>query len=295
MVWLAIRMSGDYSTVETIDLDYVLPIGATFAQEPPRQIEATVTARGWDLLRESFRQDNRRIVIDSVDLRQSPDGILSIRREVAEAFARERLRVDALTDTRIVVRTERLSTKRVPLILRSEIEYQAGYSGAGQARLSVDSVVITGPRSRVRSIDAWYTDTLRLTDIGDSTRASVGIQLDPEGSFQISPTTTEVLIQVQQYTEAELYVNVEIEGYRGKDSIAVFPAQVLLRCAVGLNDFAELRPEDFLVVVEIDPNQAGALRELPAVVKGQPDYVSNVAVQPRMLEVFIIKEAGRGN
>ena len=293
IVWAAIRLSGDYSAVETIDLAYELPVGATFAQEPPRQIEATVTARGWDLLRESLRPNNRQILIDSVDLRQSPDGILSIRREVAEAFARQRLQVDALSDPRIVVRTERLATKRVPLELRSEIDYMTGFSAAGRPRLGVDSVVVIGPRSLVRKVESWPTDTLRLSNVADSMRASVSVRLDPEGAIQVSPRMTDVVLRVQQYTEAELYVPVEVEGYRGDggDSVAVFPAQVLLTCAVGLSDFNTLRAEDFRVVVEVDPDEEGALRQLPAVVRRQPEFVTNVTVQPRLLEVFIVRVA----
>ena len=290
-VWAAIRLSDDYSSIETIDLEYVLPVGATFAQEPPRQIEATVTARGWDLIRESFRGDNRRILIDSVDLKRSPDGILSIRREVANAFARERIRVDALTDTRIVVRTEKLATKRVPLVLRSDIEYSSGFSSAGQPRLSVDSVVITGPRSRIAKLEIWYTDTLKLRGVSDSMRASVGIQLDDASVLQVSPTTTDVLVGVQQYTEAEFYVPVQIEGYRGPDSVAVFPAQVLLKCAVGLQEYNALSAQDFEVIIEFDNAEKSILRQLPAVVRRKPDYVSNVEVQPRLLEVFLVTKA----
>ncbi len=287
--WCSIRLSERYSTTETIELEYALPVGSTFAQEPPRSIEATVTATGWDLLRERFRRGNRQILIDSIDLRQNPDGVISLRREIAEAFLGQNLQVDAITNPRVVVRTEQLSTKRVAVELRSEITYHPGFSAAGLPILSEDSVTLTGPRSRIRSTNVWYTDTLRVQGLRDSARVEIGIQADPVGAIVVQPTSTQVLLRVQQYTERSLYVPVKVAGYTGKDSLSIFPQQVLVTCAIGLEDYERLTPEVFELVVEYDSTNEQFVRELPVIVRIVPNYVVATTVVPRVVELFVIK------
>ena len=287
--WCSIRLSERYSTTETIELDYALPVGSTFAQDPPSSIEAKVTATGWNLLREQLRRGNRRIMIDSIDLRQNPDGIISLRREIAEAFVGQNLQVDAITNPRVVVRTEQLADKYVPLELRSDLTYHPGFSAAGQATLSVDSVLLTGPRSRIREINKWFTDTLSINGLRDSARTNVAIQVDPAGAIQVEPKSTEVFLRVQQYTERSLYVPVKISGYSGTDSISVFPAQVLVTCAIGLEDYERLSPEVFELVVEFDNANTQFVRELPVIVRTVPNYVVTTTVVPRVVELFVIK------
>ena len=264
-------------------------MGSTFAQDPPTSIEATVTATGWDLLRERLLRGNRRILIDSIDLRQNPDGIISLRREIAEAFVGQNIQVDAVTNPRVVVRTEQLSNKYVPLQLRSEVTYHAGFSAAGQPVLSVDSVLLTGPRSRVREINVWFTDTLRVSGLRDSVRTNVAIRADPAGAIQVEPKSTGVLLRVQQYTERSLYVPVKVAGYDGPDSLSIFPAQVLVTCAIGLEDYERLSPEVFELVVEFDNTNTQFVRELPVIVRSVPSYVVTTTVNPRVVELFVIK------
>ncbi len=287
--WCSIRLSERYSTTETIELDYALPVGSTFAQDPPKSIEATVTATGWDLLREHFLRGNRRIMIDSIDLRQNPDGIISLRREIAEAFLGQNLQVDAITNPRVVVRTERLASKYVPLELRSVVGYHPGFSGAGQASLSVDSVLLTGPRSRINELEVWYTDTLSVEGLRDSLSTKVGIAADPIGAIQVEPSLTSVLLRVQQYTERSIYVPVKVTGYAGKDSLSIFPSQVLVTCAIGLEDYERLNAEEFELVVEFDASNKQFVRELPVIVRKVPSYAVTTTVVPRSVELFTIK------
>ena len=287
--WLSIRLSDEYSTPETIELAYALPAGTTFAQDPPKAIEATVTASGWDLLRASLQRGNRVILIDSLDLRQNPDGVISLRREIAEAFVGKDIRVDAVTNPRIVVRTEQLITKRVPLVLRSDISYHLGWSAAGKPKLATDTVVISGPRSRVQEIRNWYTDTLRLSGLRDSVSATIGVALDKTGGITVLPRSTEVLVRVQQYTERSIYVPIGVVGYNGADSLSIFPPEALVTCAVGLEDYERLTPGDFELVVEFDNDNTQFARELPVVLRRQPDYIVSTTIDPRSVEVYTIK------
>ena len=289
--WGSIRLSDRYTHTETLDLEYVLPVGSTFSQDPPATIEANVTASGWDLLRESLRRGNRRIVIDSVDIRRNPDGVIELRRELSEAFGGGDLRVDAVINPRIVVRTEAIATKAVPLVLRSSIGYAIGFSAAGEPVLDVDSVFVTGPRSLVRDLEVWRTDSLTLRNLRDSTTVKVAVARDRQGAFEIEPEATLVTVGVQEYTERSLDVAVEVLGYDGPDSVSVFPPVVRVTSAVGLDDYERLTAGGYRIAVEYDASRTDLVRELPVVVLETPSFAVTTTVEPRKVEAFLIRRA----
>ena len=290
--WGAIRLSDRYTHAETIELEYVLPVGSTFAQDPPSTIEATVTASGWDLLRESLRRGRRRIVIDSVDIRQNPDGVIELRRELAKAFRSGELRVDAVANPRVVVRTEAIATKAVPLRLRHSIAYAVGYSAAGAPVLDVDSVHVTGPRSRVAQLEEWFTDSLVLRNLQDSATVRVTVARDGDGAFEIEPASAVARVGVQEYTERSLDVPVRVVGYDGPDSVSVFPAVARVTSAVGLADYERLTPQGYTLTVRFDAAREDYVRELPIVVERAPEYAVTTTVSPRTVEAFLVRRVG---
>ena len=222
LFWTAIKLSKDYDTIETIGINYELPQGLAFAQAPPNSLEARVRATGWELVNQGLSNHERMITIDSLELQENSDGIISIRSEVANAFEDEGLDVNPITNERIVIQMERVASKMVPLRLTSRIEYARGFQSSKAPRLDPDSVTISGPISVIDSIFFWMTDSLILTEVIDTVRISTPLKETSISSMTVRPTAVSVAIESQQFTEKSIYVPVEIKGATKKDSISVF-------------------------------------------------------------------------
>ena len=287
--WLSTRLSDRYTTTETIAITYVLPAGTAFARDPPRAIAASVTATGWELLRERVRRGGRELRIDSTDLRRYPDGVIQLAGKIREAYQGGDLRVEALSDPRIVLRTESVLTRRLPLRLRASVTYGPGYSAEGQPRLTVDSVSVRGPRSVVGELKEWPTDSLILRDLQDSARVSVGISGSGSGAVTVLPNSTEVFLRVQQYTERTLEVPVTVVGYAGRDSVSAYPQMVRVTSAIGLSDYARLNAEEYELIVDVTGVTGSAVLERPVVVRRAPTYAVSTTVSPRTVEVFVFR------
>lgn len=287
--WLSIRLSDRYTSTAVIDLAYALPTGTAFAREPPRSIDATVTATGWELLRERFRKARRTLRIDSADLRRNPDGIIQLSGKIREAFLGGDLRVEALSDPRIVLRTEAIVTRRLPLRLVADVTYGPGYSGAGEPRLSVDTVTVRGPRSALAPLDSWPTDTVRLSGLREDTEVRVGISGVGDGTVEALPAEATVSLGVQQYTERTIEVPVRVVGYAGPDSVSAFPRVVRVTSAIGLSDYARISPEAYDVVVDVTGTEGAGVQQRPVTVRRAPEYAVSTSVSPRVVEVFVLR------
>ncbi len=285
--WLSIKLSATYSTLEPIELDYRLPSGLAFAQDPPRVLEANVSATGWELLAQNFRQRDRRILIDSLDMRANPDGIISIRRAVAEAFNAEGLRVNAMTNERVVVRTEQVAYKSVPLQLVADLHYAPGFSNARAPLLTPDSVVVSGPASVLETIDFWPSDTVKARGVQGELKV-VGLVAQPTTtSLRVQPSQFEMQLTAEQFTEKRVYVPVKVLGLNAKDSVTLFPRQVLVSCAVGLSDYESVTPSDFELEVNLEGVPLDKQIEVPVLVVESPEEVTRVRVTPRKVEVYV--------
>ena len=288
--WTAIKLSKDYDTIETIGITYELPRGVAFAQAPPNSLEARVRATGWELLNQGLSARERMIKIDSIELQENTDGIISIRNEVASAFEDEGLDVNPITNERIVIQMERVASKKVPLRLTSRIEYGRGFQSSRPPRLDPDSVTISGPSSVIDSINYWLTDSLVLNTVTDTVHISLPLRETNMSSMSVTPQSVSVSIESQQFTEKSIYVPVQIRGRTSSDSVSVFPKQVLIKVAVGLQDYESIKATDFTAVVSIEGQRSENSDLLPVILEKRPKLVRQVTVQPRSVEVFFYKK-----
>ena len=288
--WLIIKLSATYTTLEPIEIDYRLPQNLAFGQPPPTMLEASVSASGWELLGQQFSAAQRRIVIDSADIGANPDGIISIRRAVAQAFAGEGLTVDAMTDERVVLQMERVNVKRVPVRLVAKVGYAGGFRSSHAPKLSPDSVSLSGPASVLDTIASWPTDTLLLQQVVDTVRAVALVHVPSNAALRVTPSQVEVLVESQQFTEKRLYIPVRVEGRDRRDSVALFPNQVLVSFPVGLRDYDRVSSDDFRAVVDVSQVTLRSATSLPVTIVEQPSGIGKPTVQPRTVEVFLHTE-----
>ena len=153
-------------------------------------------------------------------------------------------------------------------------------------------MTVRGPRSSVAALRSWSTDSLILTDLQDSTRVTVAIRGDRNGTIEVLPAETEVVVEVQQYTERTIEVPLTVVGYAGADSVIAFPSVVRVTSAIGLSDYARLGPDEYDVVVDVSGAGGAAVLERPVVVRRAPAYAVATSVAPRTVEVFVIRRAG---
>jgi len=288
--WTAIKLSKDYDTIETIGISYELPRGVAFAQTPPNSLEARVRATGWELVNQGLNNRDRMITIDSLELQDNADGIISIRNEVSSAFEDEGLDVNPITNERIVIQMEKVATKQVPVVLQSRITYSSGFQSTKAPRLEPDTVIISGPISLIDSVFFWPTDSLIAMSIEDTVEISTLVAETTSPSMSVEPKTINVVIESQQFTEKSIYVPVRVIGATRSDSVNVFPKQVLLKVAIGLNDYEKINANDFAAVVSIEGAKSETSAQVPVFLERRPDLIRQVTVQPRTVEVFHFKK-----
>jgi hypothetical protein len=282
LFWIVVRLSQVYPTEKKVRIVYEgLPKGKTFATAPVRSIEVGIEGSGWDLLYENIMQPKPVLTF------KPNDGLIlanenRLIKALKAAFYSTDIEIKSISIDEIDLKLENRLEKKVPILLKYSVQYQAGHALRGPVAISPDSVGIEGPASLVQNISEWPTSMLRLTDLKSSIQQSLSLK-SINGACSLSQKAITVSIPVEQVTEKVLFVPVRVVGSR---KAQVFPPTVRLICNVGLSRFEKIRSADFLLEVDVDLLNPDGDNQAAVNLKSQPDYLSNIRLEPKIVECF---------
>jgi YbbR domain-containing protein len=131
-------------------------------------------------------------------------------------------------------------SKKIPVILNTDINFQNRYGMIGEPVISPDSIVITGAASRVAEIDQWVIeDTLRLKDVRNDISRKIGLQ-EHTGVIELSETEIQFNADISEFTEGETTVYINTRGLPRGQNVTYNPASVTITYDVPIEQFAEV-------------------------------------------------------
>lgn len=279
--WLLTKLSNQYRTRISIAIDYQLPDGEIFSQPPPTACDVDLLASGWELI--SMRQ--RRITITGKEI--ALGGSLqekSIQDKIKNALNTP-AQIYQVVPQQIALQTERLQRKTVPLRADVQVACAAQYRLWGKPSLNISEVQLSGPQSLLDTIEFWSTEALAYPELDHSVRSIIALRSHPNSQVSISPSSAELSINVQQATEKQLALPVQIRSARADSNliVALLPQSVTLTCVVGLKDFARLQASDFEAYIDLPStytSSADGSQQLPVRVQ-----LRNPATQADVLRI----------
>ena len=285
VLWGAVKLSRTYDTEVEVPVEYQLPAGITFAAAPPREIAVALDGTGWELLGRQLRPRGQTIFIDSTQIKSAGGNGIPVQRVVERAFANSPLRVLRAAPERLAPRTASVASRRLPVELRSDIHYAESFAGQIEPVLTPDTVLVSGPAPLLAQLDAWPTDSLRLSNVRDT--LSLTLTLAELEGVHVQPRAIEIRFAGEQVAERTLSVPIQIVGAAPTDSIVALPGRVDLEVAIGMSRFASVRPTDFEVVADVSGmNFDGAPRRVLVEVAAQPSGLHGVRLSPRTITAY---------
>ena len=193
---------------------------------------------------------------------------------------------DDLTDVRAlsVVQPDTLSLhfeprlqKVVRVVPRLRLSTADGFMVADSVRVRPGAVDVEGPESVVAQIDSLLTPSVMREKLRASLRLEVPLERPDATGLELSRSTIEVIIPVDERVERIITdVRVIVEGGRGM--MGADPAAVALR-VVGPRRFVEeATPELFHAVVRVDDGARPGDR-VPIAVRNAPPF-TQVSIEP---------------
>jgi YbbR domain-containing protein len=288
--WLVMALNNKYVyTAKTVLVYKNFPQNKAFHPLQSDTVDLQVEGTGWQLLFARMRVNPPSISIGLEKL-NNKDYIL---------FSEQLYRVNNQLETSqkiISVRPDTLyfdfskrTVKRVPVKLLSNLNFVSQYGVANDIEITPDYVTVSGPQEEIGKIKQWETDTLRLSNIQNTTVTRVQMMQNKLKNVSIFPATVEVKIPVDEFTEKTVELPLKVLNNAEYYSLRLYPKKVKVTYLVALSSYQQIN-EDFMEAT-VDLNEWKKLKHNQLSVKMTrfPEYCKFVRVTPAKID-FIIEE-----
>ena len=233
-LWFIVNLSGSYSIDVNLPVEPGnVPEDMALTEELPKFVEAGVSGDGWQLL--SLYND-------------PPTVVINIENEEVNLFDQVRQRLSYLQDVDIskvqplMIRLdmEAKVSKKIPVVLNTDIEFQNRFGMIGEPVISPDSITITGATSRISDINEWVVgDTLRLREVRNDISTTIPLQ---EGTGVISLSESEISYEadISEFTEGERTVYIRTRGLPRGQNVTYNPASLTITYDVPIEQYADV-------------------------------------------------------
>ena len=286
------KLSKTYTAVIDIPIEITaLPIDKTIEAKNPNHIEASVSLSGFTLLRNrlfkpvfqmsfsKFETVNENTLVYKINEPQvEMDGIL-----------RGQFKINAIVPNTISVIVDRYIQKEVPVKSAIKFEYTNGYNAMDNLLITPQMVTITGPASKLESINAIYTVDKTYDNVIKSIKEEValdttglGIRLKKE-DFKIS-----ISQEVTKFTEGSFTIPIQVVN-DDTNQVQIFPKNVNVFFNVSLDAYESINREDFMVTCDFNDieNESNFLSLRLAKF---PDKLHNTRLETKQVRFIIVDQ-----
>lgn len=293
MLWLLNNLNGVQTITVQIPVKFTgLPYDMVTTNSLPSSMEATIEATGFTLLFRNLRSPK---TVVEIPLRLE-NGMLAPGRnylfnvnyymqDITDALGRN-LKIKRLFPDTFSIRFEKKFIKKVPIYLSSDIQFEKEFDISGLAKLSPDSVIISGTKARVNEVDSVPTQRLVLKGVNKTYQGKLA--LDYMNGISFNEDKVQVELPVGQFTEKLINLKVIPKNVPLGFELNIIPDNIQMKVLVPIRDFNDIDISQFEVIAEF-PEDPKRLNKILLKVSHTPDFVKVKSIKPAAVE-FKIKQ-----
>lgn len=241
LLWLSVTLNRDYSATITYPVsvsDFPTQIFVKEVLNP--EVRITAKGNGLELLGESFRfkRDTLFLQFDDryADLEDGYIYLPNYNNQLAKELGSE-VEISNISPERLYFSYEEKVSRKVPLVLRAELNLATSYHLVEDPVLRPDSVLLTGLPGTLDTIIQWFTyeEPTQKIDRQRSLRINV---IDTISTISVEPSTVSLSVQPQRYREINLEVPVRTTALPPEiDTVRLSHRSILFTCLVPAPDY----------------------------------------------------------
>ena len=293
LIWALINLSKEYTSKVSYVVNYQeLPQNKLLQLEPQKEIVLLLKGTGFNLL--SSKISNKSIFLKTDKLSQKSDTKFYFLPNEQKISLQEQLskglQIEGILQDTIYLNIGSLASKKVPVIAKTNLQFNAGYALSESIKIKPDSITISGDSQQINDIQNITTKYLNVENIIDDFSKEVSVEI-PENlnNIKISHQIITISGVVDKFTEGEFEIPVTLENIPFGTEVNVFPKKVKVTYKVGLKDFGKVTEDSFEVVCDFKQVEDNKVNYLLPRVKTKPALVSSVKITPDKIEYLIHK------
>lgn len=255
-----------------------------FATPLPSQIEATISDEGRNL--RYLSKQNLTITLDLSHYFTEKQGMLTLTGDMIRPRLQDILPgtaiIEQLSPDKFETFYSQQNSKYVPIVLDYNVQCIPQHQLKGKPIQSLDSILIYGSDDMLSSIDNITTSTITLTNISDTVRHTVDLQIPT--SVRTKTTLLQVTFISEQFTDKSFTLPIQVLDVPQGEHVRLFPKETTVTVRVGVSSYAQVEASDIVVSCNYPLQVCNAL---PLEVHSDNPHISNIRIYPSSVEYII--------
>lgn len=289
VVWTMSKLSQPYTTEIPVAVRYQnLPNDKALMQSLPDSVFLMVKATGMSLFRQTYFS-TQSVMIDYA--KYSDKGRRINMGKMNKQFEDQLsgfVILDIKPDT-IYFNFDKHAAKKVPIYIQNNISTLKHFELKKVSAYSPDSVEVSGPASFIDTLRQWATVPLYMKDQTESTDGDIALQPAPDNHIHLSAQKTRYKIEIEEFTEKTIPINVEIIKLPPHMALFLHPNRVNVRFSVGIDQFDAINETQFQIVANFENVDIAAQKEIKLRCVRYPPHIKNMSIEPSSIEYIIME------
>ena len=296
--WLLNSLSKEYTTDISFPARYSnFPKNKVLVGNLPAKIDVKIKAYGFTLLKYMIKPALPPIKFDlrSITFHQSsndpasPNYYILTRYEVDKIDKQLSNEVDVvgISPDTIHFQFVNVVNKKLPIFANVELDYEKQFMQNGELVISPDSIIITGPRTILDTINQISTKFKKFEKVNDT--VSSKIDLIPIQNVKTRVNEVLVNIPVEKFTEAKFEIPIEIINLSDSLHMTIFPKELKLSFLVALSDYDKVREFMFKAIVDYSKIGESLNNKLKIELQKTPDFIKDLKQFPLNADFIVEK------
>lgn len=288
--WVLFAVSNTYLYHKPVRLEYInLPDNRAFQSLQSDSAVVSLEATGWQLLFSSLQREEKAVQVDLSGLQNRAQIIFSNQLGFINRQFPSNQRVVSVKPDTLFFDFSAQTEKRVPVDLISELKYARQFGNIGPVEVKPEYVMVRGPAEDIRQIESFPTDTLRASGVSSTLQSELGLQVRAYPNLKVYPEVVTVQVPVGEMTEKELDVPIEIVNDGAYRSVKLLPGKVRVTMMVALEDYAQIGPESFRMIVDMQDWELNGGTTLAVKPRRVPEFVRLIRIEPQNVDFYVNK------
>ncbi len=293
LAWLINRLSQSYTSNTTFQVSYVnIPQEFILANTPKKELEVRLKAVGFQFLGYGLQAKEIKLDVSKVMYKDSTYYLTEdqLRIQLEAQLNNNSTLVDFDSDP-IYFDFTSLESKKIAVKAMVELTYANNHVLEGTLTISPDSIIVSGPKSQIDTIENIETQPLTLTDLNSPFSAEVALRLPKDlNGTKFSSQVTTISGTVVKFSEKVMEVPVTVVNLPNGVKVRTFPEMVEVRCQGMLDDLKELEADNFSVVADYTNVSQETGNKLPITLQRHPKTLYNAFLSTNEIEFILRRE-----
>jgi YbbR domain-containing protein len=196
--------------------------------------------------------------------------------------------IERISTRSMTVYLDKSITKKIPVVVNSNLSYKEGFKSIKGIELLPDSVTVAGPSEVIKTIDSAVTQRINKKNIEATFSQEVALIKPKSSLVTFQPGIVLLELQVEEFTQKTLELPIELINVPEGLHVKIIPESLLINFEVAVKDFNQFNASNFRVICDFSEKITEGNFMIPKMVY-QPEGVYKIEIGTKKVEYLIFK------